>query len=134
MQELPQGDEWTDRDFPDGEWNIGDGNENNPLINRPDLTPNSNSNCYPGPPGGCYEECYIFTNSVNDAWACAVHQIMNCGDTRVIVFVGTEQANKRQKTNGDFAFRHFIQTLQTLNQRRLFIGVKNSNHYAITWY
>ena len=132
MRELPSGEQWTDCDFPDGEWNVGD--EYNPLANNPGLRPNSNSNCYPGVPGECHEECYIFTNSVNDAWACAVHQIMSCEDTRIIVFVGTSRANKRQKTNGDGAFKRFINTLRNLSNRQILIGVKNSEHYAIDWF
>jgi len=132
MIELPSGEQWNDCDFPDADWNVGDGY--NPLDNNPRFRPSSNSNCYPGLPVECHEECYIFTNSVNDAWACAVHQIISCRDTRVIVFVGSRRANTKQKTNGDNSFRRFIHTLRNLSNRQLFIGVKNSEHYAIDWY
>jgi len=132
MRELPNGEQWTDRDFPDAEWNVGD--DYNPLANSPNLRPNNNSNCYPGVPGDCHEECYIFTNSVNDAWACAVHQIMSCRDTGIIVFVGDARANRLQKTDGSAAFKRFMETLRNLSDRQIYIGVKNSEHYAINWY
>ena len=132
IMELPTGEQWNDCDFPDDDWNVGE--ERNPLADKPRLFPSSNSNCYPGWPGECHEECYIFTNSVNDAWTCAVHQIMSCRNTEVIVFVGSIGANKKQKTNGDRAFKRFIKTLRDLSHGELFIGVKNSEHYAIDWY
>ena len=132
-ENLPTGDQWTDADFPGGDWDGED--DHNPLDSHPGLSPGGGANCYPGNPGGqCHPVCYIFTDAVRDAWLCAIRQLMNCPGTEVIIFVGTRQGNNRHQCNTKGARDALMRRLRNLAHLDLYIGVKNSDHYATDWY
>jgi hypothetical protein len=59
---------------------------------------------------------------------------MNCPDTEVIIFVGTRQGNNRHQCNTKGARDAIMLRLRNLAHLRLYIGVKNSDHYATDWY
>ena len=134
MDELPTGDQWTDADFPPGDWDIEDGGLN-PLDNHPDLYPvGGGANCYPGHSGGkCHDLCYIYTDMVRDVWICAIHQIQNCPNTQVIVFVGSRKGNSRQGLNARGIRNRCALLLRNLAHGEIPIGIKNSDHYATEW-
>ena len=132
-EDLPTGGQWTNADFPKGDWDGED--DPNPLDGYPGLSPGGGANCYPGHPGGqCHLECYIFTDAVLDAWLCAIRQLQICPDTEVIVFVGTKWGNDRHKCNTKGIRQAFARMLRNMAQHNLFIGVKNSDHYAMEWF
>jgi len=46
-------------------------------------------NCYPGAPGSCHLECYIFIDWVSDPWKCLERQIQSCPKTQHIYLIGS---------------------------------------------
>jgi len=45
-------------------------------------------NCYPGTPGSCHKECFIFIDWVSDPWKCLERHIQNCPKTQRIYLIG----------------------------------------------
>ena len=143
MHNLPSGDKWTDADFPDDDWMPSEDDsdrdyERDPFDNCPHLRPDGSVNSYPGSPGSCHAECYIFTNMVADAMECAIHQILNCPDTQSIIFVGTRPANKRAFVEQSGFAKWVVPTLLRIKRVRrgkgdLWIGVKNTDKPYVEW-
>ena len=49
-------------------------------------------NCYPGSPGSCHSEAYIFVDYVANPWGCLESQMTGCPNTVDIFFVGSHYA------------------------------------------
>ena len=49
-------------------------------------------NCYPGSPGSCHAEAYIFVDYVTNPWDCLDRQMMGCPNTVDVFFVGSHYA------------------------------------------
>ena len=57
-------------------------------------------NCYPGVPGMCHQNCYIFVDWVTDPWECLRRQINSCEDTQHIYLIGSWESLKRHQMRG----------------------------------
>ncbi len=140
---LPSGDQWTGADIPDGNWMPSEDDndrdyESDPFENFPHLRPGGGVNCYPGSPGTCHDECYIFTNMVANALECAIHQIFNCPDTKSIIFVGTRAANRRAKVEqspfGKWVVPDLLRIKRVCRGKGdLWIGVKDTDKPYVEW-
>ena len=49
-------------------------------------------NCYPGSPGSCHAEAYIFVDYVTNPWGCLDSQMTACTETVAVIFVGSHYA------------------------------------------
>ena len=141
MHNLPSGDQWTDVDIPDDDWMPSDDDDNydrDPFENYPRLRPGGGVNSYPGLPGDCHADCYIFTYLVADPMQCAIQQILNCPDTKSIIFVGTRPSNRGAGFESSAFKKGVVPTLEKLKQTiggdgNLWIGVKNTDKPYVEW-
>ena len=49
-------------------------------------------NCYPGTPGICHDEAYIFVDYVSNPWGCIESQMKGCPKTLNVIFIGSHIA------------------------------------------
>jgi len=49
-------------------------------------------NCYPGRPGSCHDEAYIFVDYVKNPWYCLEKQMIGCPNTSEVIFIGSHIA------------------------------------------
>ena len=69
-----------------------DNNLDNPNISGPLLGgvgAGTGVNCYPGTPGSCHPDAYIFVDYVSDPWDCLSRQMSVCPNTQRVFLVGS---------------------------------------------
>ena len=72
-----------------------DHNLDNPNISKPLLDgvgAGTGVNCYPGTPGSCHLDAYIFVDYVSDPWDCLGKQMSMCPNTQRVFLVGSHYA------------------------------------------
>jgi len=60
----------------------------------------SRVNCYPGVPGACYSECYIFVDFLSNPWLALERQLRSCPNTTEIYIIGDWDSLAKHQLRG----------------------------------
>jgi hypothetical protein len=80
-------------------------NRSGELLNSEGVT--GGVNCYPGVPGACYRECYIFVDYLSNPWLALERQLRNCPKTERIYIIGDWYSLKKNQLRGR-KIKHFL--------------------------
>ena len=85
-------------------------------------------NCYPGVPGICHQDCYIFVDWVTNPWEYLRRQIISCEDTRHIYLIGSWESLKRHQMRGR-KIKHWLNAVSMFRPNLVNVQAREASLY-----